>query len=60
MMLQYNNQHIPDTEIMRHWPTQPNKPQKGYVGQHLLIKIGNYHQTRIQAEYVPFLQQYNP
>ena len=37
MMLQYNNQHIPATEIMRHWPTHPNNPHKGYVGHHLFI-----------------------
>ncbi len=37
IMLQYNNQHIPATEIMRHWPTHPNNPHKGYVGHVTLI-----------------------
>ncbi|HDH1242042.1 TPA: C39 family peptidase [Staphylococcus aureus] len=60
MMLQYNNQHIPATEIMRHWPTHPNNPHKGYVGHHLFIKLGNYHQTIFPEAYVPFLQKYNP
>lgn len=60
MMLQYNNQHIPATEIMRHWPTHPNNPHKGYVGHHLFIKLGNYHQTIFPDAYVPFLQKYNP
>ena len=48
-----HNQHIPATE-MRHWPTHPNNPHKGYVGHHLFIKLGNYHQTIFPEAYVPF------
>lgn len=60
MMLQFNNQHIRATDIMKHWPTHPNNPHKGYVGHHLLVKLGNYHQTIFPDAFVPFLQRFNP
>lgn len=55
MMLQYNNQHIPATEIMRHWPTHPNNPHKGYVGHpyslSLAIIIKRYFQKHMYHFY---------
>lgn len=58
MMLHYNQQPVKATDIMKHWPTHPNNPYKGYVGHHLLVKFG-YHQTIFPEAYVPFLQKYN-
>ena len=31
MLLQYNHHNIKATDIMKHWPTHPNNPYKGYV-----------------------------
>ena len=59
MMLQYNNQHIPATEIMRHWPTHPNNPHKGYVGHHLFIKLAIIIKRYFQKHMYHFTK-YNP
>lgn len=58
MMFQFNQQPIKATDIMKNWPTHPNNPYKGYVGNHLLVKFG-YHQTIFPEAFVPFLQKYN-
>ena len=55
MLLQYNDYNIKATEIMKHWPKHPNNPYKGYVGHHLLVKLG-HHQTIFPNAYVPYLQ----
>ena len=55
MLLQYNHHDIKATSIMKHWPTHPNNPYKGYVGHHFLVKFG-HHQTIFPDAYVPYLQ----
>ena len=58
MLLQYNHHNIKATDIMKHWPTHPNNPYKGYVGHHLLVKFG-HHQTIFPSAYVPYLQTFD-
>lgn len=58
MLLQYNHYDIKATDIMKHWPTHPNNPHKGYVGHQLLIKFG-HHQTIFPDAYVPYLQTFD-
>ncbi|WP_444812066.1 C39 family peptidase [Staphylococcus hominis] len=58
MLLQYNHHNIKATDIMKHWPTHPNNPYKGYVGHHLLVKFG-HHQTIFPSAHVPYLQTFD-
>ncbi|MCU5745296.1 C39 family peptidase [Staphylococcus sp. SQ8-PEA] len=58
MLLQYNQQQISPTHIMKYWPKHQNDPRQGYVGHQLIVKIG-YHQTIFPQAFVPYLKRYN-
>ncbi|PTI28420.1 MULTISPECIES: C39 family peptidase [Mammaliicoccus] len=58
MLLNYYNKKVDATTIMRNWPTHSDNPQKGYVGNHFLIKFG-YHQTIFPNVLALFLNKYD-
>ncbi|MFV5937102.1 C39 family peptidase [Mammaliicoccus sciuri] len=58
MLLNFYNKDINATTIMRKWPTHSDNPEKGYVGNHFLIKFG-HHQTIFPNVLAEFLNRYD-